>query len=104
MVANLRWRNATIIGMHLAEAVAIAVQRCTGKALQKSQWREREVAMVTIRRRKWRQRSVRVVWLVCWCCRLAAQCSAVEIENREMRPVPHVRSCHVSSRAYGESA
>ena len=39
------WRDAAIIGTHLVDAVAIAVQRCTGMALQKSQWRERQVAM-----------------------------------------------------------
>ena len=39
------WRDAAIIGTHLVDAVAIAVQRCTGMALQRSQWREREVAM-----------------------------------------------------------
>ena len=38
-------RDAAIIGTHLVDAVAIAVQRCTGMALQKSQWRERQVAM-----------------------------------------------------------
>ena len=31
--------------VYLVDAVAIAVQRCTGMALQRSQWREREVAM-----------------------------------------------------------
>ena len=39
------WRDAAIIGTHIVDAVAIAVQRCTGMALQRSQWREREVAM-----------------------------------------------------------
>ena len=39
------WRDAATIGTHLVDAVAIAVQRCTGMALQKSQWRERQVAM-----------------------------------------------------------
>ena len=39
------WRDAAIIGTHLVDAVAIAVQRCTGMALQKSQWRERQVAL-----------------------------------------------------------
>ena len=39
------WRDAAIIGTHLVDAVAIAVQRCTGMALQRSQWRERQVAM-----------------------------------------------------------
>ena len=38
------WRDAAIIGTHLVDAVAIAVQRCTGMALQKSQWRERQRA------------------------------------------------------------
>ena len=38
------WHDAAIIGTHLVDAVAIAVQRCTGMALQKSQWRERQVA------------------------------------------------------------
>ena len=33
------WRDAAIIGTHLVDAVAIAVQRCTGMALQRSQWR-----------------------------------------------------------------
>ena len=37
------WRDAVIIGTHLVDAVAFAVQRCTGMALQK--WRERQVAM-----------------------------------------------------------
>ena len=37
------WRDAAIIGTHLVDAVAIAVQCCTGMALQRSQWREREV-------------------------------------------------------------
>ena len=32
------WRDAAIIGTHLVDAVAIAVQRCTDMALQKSQW------------------------------------------------------------------
>ena len=58
------WRDAAIIGTHPVDAVAIAVQRCTGMALQKSQWRERQVAMGTIRWRRWRLRCVRVVWLV----------------------------------------
>ena len=39
------WRDAAIIGTHLVDAVAIAVLRCTGMALQKSQWRARQVAM-----------------------------------------------------------
>ena len=39
------WRDAAIIGTHLVDAVAIAVQRCSGMALHKSQWRERQVAM-----------------------------------------------------------
>ena len=36
---------AAHIGTHLVDAVAIAVQRCTGMALQRSQWLERQVAM-----------------------------------------------------------
>ena len=39
------WRDAGIIGKHLVDAVAIAVQRCTGMALQRSQRAERDAAM-----------------------------------------------------------
>ena len=39
------WRDASTIGTHLVNAVAIAVQRCNGMALQRSQWMEWDVAM-----------------------------------------------------------
>ena len=39
------WRDAGTVGTHLVNVVAIAVQRCTGMALQKTQWMERDVAM-----------------------------------------------------------
>ena len=70
--------------MHLVDAVTIAVhtvQRCRGMALQKSQRREREVAMGAIRRRKWRLRWLRVSLCIGWCGRLAAQCSTVSLSR-----------------------
>ena len=39
------WGDAAVIGTHLVDAVAIAVQRFIGMALQRSQWKERVVAL-----------------------------------------------------------
>ena len=39
------WRDANAIGTHLVDAIAIAVQRCTGMALQASMDREVQQAM-----------------------------------------------------------
>ncbi len=39
------WRDADAIGRHLVDAIAIAVQRCTGMALQASMDREMRIAM-----------------------------------------------------------
>lgn len=39
------WRDADAIGTHLVDSIAIAVQRCTGMALQASMDREMELAM-----------------------------------------------------------
>ena len=41
------WRDADAIGAHLVDSIAIAVQRCTGMALQASLARESRVAMGT---------------------------------------------------------
>ena len=39
------WRDATVIGTLLVDSIAIAVQRCTGMALQTSMARGHEVAL-----------------------------------------------------------
>lgn len=39
------WRDADVIGSHLVDSIAIAVQRCTGMALQVSLDKERRVAV-----------------------------------------------------------
>ena len=39
------WKNADVIGIHLVRSIAIAVQRCTGMALQVRLDKERRVAM-----------------------------------------------------------
>ena len=39
------WREQTAIGAHLVNAIAIAVQRCTGLALRVSLEKERRVAL-----------------------------------------------------------
>lgn len=39
------WRDANAIGTHLVDSIAIAVQRCTGMALQASLGREMQLAM-----------------------------------------------------------
>ena len=39
------WRGAESIGSHLVNSIAIAVQRCTGMALQANIQQERRIAM-----------------------------------------------------------
>ena len=39
------WREAESIGSHLVDSIAIAVQRCTGMALQANIQQERRIAM-----------------------------------------------------------
>ena len=39
------WRDAGDIGNHLVDSIAVAVQRCNGKALQASMEREARVAL-----------------------------------------------------------
>ena len=39
------WRDATVIGTHFVDAIAVAVPRCTGMALQASMAREQELAL-----------------------------------------------------------
>jgi hypothetical protein len=43
--AHCTWRDADAIGTHLVDSIAIAVQRCTGMALQASMEREMQRAM-----------------------------------------------------------
>ena len=43
--SHCTWRDVNAIGKHLVAAVAIAVQRCTGMALQASADREMRMAM-----------------------------------------------------------
>ena len=43
--SHCTWRDANAVGTHLVDAVAMAVQRCTGMALQTSADREMRVAM-----------------------------------------------------------
>ena len=39
------WRDADLIGTHLVDSIAIAVQRCSGMALRASLEKERRIAM-----------------------------------------------------------
>ena len=41
------WRDVEAVGSHLVDAIAIAVQRCSGMALRASLERERRIAMGT---------------------------------------------------------
>ena len=43
--SHCTWRDANAVGRHLVDAIAMAVQRCTGMALQASADREMRVAM-----------------------------------------------------------
>ena len=45
--AHCTWRDADSIGTHPIDSIAIAVQRCTGMALQASMEREMELVMGT---------------------------------------------------------